>query len=325
MSRSGVVQVVALAAVVVAAATIVASSPPAAAPRLRVVVANADLEAIVQRVGGGDVATASLFKGCILRKGLAVEAGTLPDLFAADAVMWSGFFNESAAIYAAVEQLPAERRAVLHQPLWIDLSQGATRVNVPTSSCEGFVEIQFMHGDPFFWLNPENGAIIAHNVAAGLGRLRPEHAERYAANAAAFAAEMSANLERWRAELAPLAGVKVFVAQCGWANLARLGGPTFMSCRTSPGTLPRAETLAEQVVDLDVPIVVVDPNTPVEYAETFRSHTSAAVVTIPSSIADLPDARSYPALFDNLVQRLLAASASKRPAPRDPAGGGHDE
>ena len=101
------------------------------------------------------------------------------DLFAADAVVWSGLFHESAAIHAAVERLPAERRAKLSRPHWIDVSQGATRVNVPTSSCEGFVEIQFMHGDPFFWLNPENGAVIARNVAEGLGRVRPEHAEMY--------------------------------------------------------------------------------------------------------------------------------------------------
>ena len=322
MSRRGVLEVVAVTVVVAAVATLVGSAPSAAATRIRVAVVTADLAAIVHRVGGADVATTSLFKGCILRQGLEVEAVALEDLFAADAVVWSGLFHESAAIHAAVERLPAERRAKLARPHWIDASQGATRVNVPTSSCEGFVEIQFMHGDPFFWLNPENGAVIARNVAAGLGRVRPERAETYAANAEAFAAEMSANVARWRTELAPLADVKVFVAQCGWANLASLGGPVFMTCRTTPGTLARPEVLAEQVVAQGVPIVVVDPNTPAEYAETFRSRTRAAVVVIPSSIADLPGVKTYPALFDNLVQRLLDASGRGKAAAAGPAGGG---
>jgi ABC-type Zn uptake system ZnuABC Zn-binding protein ZnuA len=306
-----------VATVALAAATFARSAAPAAA-RIRVAAATADLGAIVQRVGGADVAVTSLLRGCILRPGIEVDAGALDVLFTADAIVWSGLFHESAAIHAAVEKLPAERRAALSRPLWIDVSHGAARVNVPTSSCEGFVEIQFMHGDPFFWLNPENGAVIARNVAEGLARLRPERAETYAANAETFAAEMAANIERWRAELAPLAGTKVFVAQCGWANLSRLGGPVFMSCRTTPGTLARPEVLAEQVAAQEVPIVVVDPNTPAEYAETFRSRTRAAVVMIPSSLADLPGARTYPALFDNVVRTLLQAAGKPAPAAAVP-------
>jgi ABC-type Zn uptake system ZnuABC Zn-binding protein ZnuA len=305
--------ILALAAVA-AAGVAVRSAATAPAQKIRVAAVTADLGAIVQRVGSADVAVTSLLKGCILRPDLQVEAGALDALFAADAVVWSGLFHESAAIHAAVSKLPVERRATLSQPLWIDVSHGAARVNVPTSSCEGFVEIQFMHGDPFFWLNPENGAVIARNVAEGLARLRPEHAEMYAANAETFAAEMAASIERWRAELAPLAGTKVFVAQCGWANLSRLGGPVFMSCRTTPGTLARPEVLAEQVAAQEVPIVVVDPNTPREYAETFRARTRAAVVVIPSSLADLPGARTYPALFDNVVKSLLQASGKPAPA-----------
>ncbi len=275
--------------------------------RLRVAVVTADLEAIVRHVGGGDVVTTSLFRGCLLRKGLEVEAGALDHLLTAEAVVWTGFFGESAAIHAAVERLPAARETTLSQPLWIDVSRDAARVNVPSSSCDGFVEIQFMNGDPFFWLNPENGAIIARNVAAGLGRLRPDRSGAYAANADGFALELAGNIQRWRSELAALAGVKVFVAQCGWANLARLGGPTIITCRTSPGTLSRADLLAEQINAQDVQIVVVDPNTPPEYSEVFRARTRARVVTVPSSIADLPGARSYAALFDNMVERLREA------------------
>ena len=325
MSRTGVLQIVALVVVVVAAASIVGSTPPPEAPRLRVAVVTADLAAIVERVGGADVATTTLLKGCILRAGLEVEGAALDDLFAADAIVWSGLFHESAAIHAAVERLPAEHRAKLSRPDWIDVSHGAARVNVPTSSCEGFVEAQFMHGDPFFWLNPENGATIAHEIAVGLGRLRPERAEAYTARAEAFATEMAASIERWRAALAPLEGVKVFVAQCGWANLVRLGGPVFMTCRTTPGTLARPEVLAEQVAAQNVPIVVVDPNTPPEYAEAFRTRTRAAVVVIPSSIADLPGARTYPALFDHVVQQLLAAAAQANVVPPAPVDGGRHE
>ncbi len=310
LTGRGFLRVAGVAAAMLALAVATRIERPARAEqerRLHLAVVTADIAAIVQRVGGGDVVTSNLFRGCILRKGLEVEVGALDRLVAADAVVWSGFFGESAAIHAAIERLPATRMAGLSQPLWIDVSRDAVRVNVPSSSCDGFVDIQFMPGDPFFWLNPENGAIIARNVAAGLACLRPERGAYYAANADGFALELGGHIQRWRRELASLAGVKVFVAQCGWANLTRLGGPTIITCRTSPGTLSRADLLAEQINAQDVQIVVVDPNTPPEYSEVLRARTHARVVTVPSSIADLPGAHSYPALFDNLVQRLREA------------------
>lgn len=276
--------------------------------RLRVSVVNADLAAVVARVAGREVDINVLFSGCILRPDLTVEANARAPLLAAEAVVWSGLFHESAAIYQTLRSVPPKQRGEVSRPVWIDVSHGAARVNVPTSSCEGFVEVQFMHGDPFFWLNPENGAVIAANVAAGLGQLRPERAEAWAANAKAFAAEMAGHLERWRQQLAPLAGVKVFVTQCGWANLTRLGGPVFMSCRGTPGALPSPAALAEQVKAQEVPLVVVDTHTPPEYAAAFRATTRAHVVTVPSTLAEVPGGRQYHQLFDHLLQRLLEAA-----------------
>ncbi len=320
MRRRSMVWMAGVAALAAVTAVASADSQAPRQRRVRVSVVNADLAAVVQRVGGSDVEVSVLFSGCVLRPDLDVEAGALEKLAAAEAVVWSGLFHESAAIYQAVEALGPERRSTLSRPAWIDVSHGVARVKVPTSSCEGFVAIQFMHGDPFFWLNPDNGAVIARNIARGLGELRPGRTAAYAANAEAFASELASHAERWRRELAALAGVRIFVTQCGWANLTRLG-PVFLSCRSEPGLLARPEALAEQIAAQEIPIVVVDPHTPPEYGETFRARTKARVVTIPSSIGDLPGAREYHALFDNLVQRLLeAAGRGAAAAPKGGAG-----
>jgi ABC-type Zn uptake system ZnuABC Zn-binding protein ZnuA len=118
---------------------------------------------------------------------------------------------------------------------------------------------------------------------------------------------MDGHLARWREDLASLQGLKVFFGQCGWTNFARLGGPTILACRTSPGSLPSPALLARQISEQGVDIVVVDPNTPPEYAEEFRRSTSAKVIVVPSSLTDLPGATGYPDLFDNLIKRLREA------------------
>lgn len=312
MTKAACLLVLAVTLMVVAARF---DAPTAAAERspgrLSVVATTADLEAIVKRVGGSEVATGHLFRGCILRADLAVDPAAMSRLVTADAVVWSGFFQESSAVHAAIERLPGDQRAGLGQPLWIDVSPDTARVNVPVSSCEAYVDVQFMHGNPFVWLNPENAPIIARNVAEGLARLRPERGEGFRANAADFARDLGVRTQEWRRELAVLGGVKVFFTHCGWSNLARLGGPSLITCRKTPGSLPPAEVLAGQLVEQGVDVIVVDPNTPPEYGETFRRRTTARVLVVPSSLSELPAATEYAELFDNLVTRLCEA----RPTP----------
>jgi ABC-type Zn uptake system ZnuABC Zn-binding protein ZnuA len=278
--------------------------PASRRPTLAVAVTVPDIESIVKAVGGPDIATFSLLRGCILRRDLLVEADVTGRLLTADAVVWTGFFGESSAIAATVERLPQEQRAALRQPAWIDVSRDAARINVPISSCEGYVEPQFMYGDPFFWLNPSNGRVIARNVADGLARLRPERRQFYADNAERFATALDAAVVRWTQELAELKSFRVFATQCGWQNLAQLGGPTFLTCRRSPGTLDEPEALAEQLNAQSVNLIIVDPKTPPKYAEVFRARTKAKVVTVPSSIGSLPGDRTYSRLFDNFIQVL---------------------
>jgi ABC-type Zn uptake system ZnuABC Zn-binding protein ZnuA len=306
----------AVATTVIAAAAWVGRAWPDPSPSgpLRVAATEADIGAIVAAVGGEDVATFHLFQGCILRPNLEVRAEVTQQLATAEAIVWTGFFNESRAIQTWLEALPEDRRSRLEPPTWIDVSLGVQRVNVPVSECDGYLELQYMPGDAFFWLNPENGTVIARNVAEGLSQLRPARRGVYEANAEAFIRDLERRISEWKTELAPLTGLKVFSAQCGWQNLSRLGGPHFMACRKNPGQLRPPEELAAQLAPMGLDVIIVDPNTPAGYAEAFRATTTAEVVVIPSSIADIPGARTYPALFDTIVDTLLGTAAGKRAA-----------
>ncbi len=277
--------------------------------KLSVAVTEPDIEAIVKVVGGDQVDTFTLFKGCILRKDLMVESAVRGRLLKADAVVWTGFFNESAAIHDSVRLLDkAEARPMKQRPVWINVSLGAKRVNVPMSTCDAYVEISFMYGNPFFWLNPANAPVMARNVAEGLAEMRPDKKAYFLANAEAFDRQIKADISRWQAALKPLSGLRVFTAQCGWQNFSQIGGPTFAACTEKPGELPSPQTLVEHVKKMKVQVVIVDPNTPPEYGRAFRAGTKAKVIEVPSSIEDIPGAKTYQALFDNMVKALKDAA-----------------
>lgn len=273
------------------------------AGRIAVAVTEPDIEAIVAAVGGSQIETFSLFRGCILRDHLLVEPSAREQLARANAIVWTGFLNESAAITESLGG--AKSRA--GEPRWIDVSKSAARSNVPGSNCYGDVNPKFVSGDPFFWLNPHNGAIIARNVAEGLGALRPEKRAYFLANARAFKDAMDKDIARWKLQLQPMAKLRVFSAQCGWQNISKLGGPAFAVCKGTPGVLPTPQLLLERIHQMKAEIIIVDPNTPPEYGRAFRER-GMKVVEVASSIENIPGAHSYSALFENFIQALQAAT-----------------
>ncbi len=300
-------------ALTLAAISVAARAESPTHGRLSVAVAAPDVEAIVMAVGGSQVDTFSLFHGCILRKGLEVEPAVETRLTKADVIVWSGFLGESAAIQADLKRQADRGATPGDKPLWIDISRGATRVNVPVSPCFGSLDAGFVSGDPFFWLNPNNGAIIARNVARALGSLQPDKRKYYTANADAFAKALDNDIARWKEQLKPLAKLRVFSTQCGWQNFSRMGGPVFIVCKETPGSLPSPKLLVERLTQVKAEIVLLDPNTPPEYGTALREQPGLRVVDMPSSVEGKPSAKSYNDLFDNLVRTLLTAADAPKP------------
>jgi len=285
-------------AVLALCSAVTAAQAPAPEGRISVAVSVSTLEPIVRAVSGGQADCVNLFKGCILRSDLRVEAGARQRLATAEAIIWSGFLKESAAISAELEGHGKAR------PRWIDVSHGAFRTNLPTSTCFGYVDPAFASGDPFFWLNPENGAVIARNIAIGLGELRPRARAQFLANAERFGKGLDQDIQRWKAALKPLHHLRVFSLQCGWQNAQTLGGPRFLVCKGTPGELPSPQTLLENILKFKADVILVDPATPHAYADHLRAHAGIRIVEVPSMIEDLPGATTYGALFDNLVRAL---------------------
>jgi zinc/manganese transport system substrate-binding protein len=297
------------AVVLVALAAAVQGAEAAGGRRLVVAATEPDIAAIVRSVGGDRVEVFSLFSGCIIRKDLQVEAPVRDRLKAADVVVWTGFLPESAAISSVLAPASGAQAAGAG-PRWIDVSKGAARVSVPVSSCEGYIDMDFQQGNPFFWLNPRNAGVIARNVAEGLAALDPDRAAGFLDSAKAFGDDAERRIAGWQAALAPLDGVVIFSTQCGWHNFAQIGGPTFVVCKSTPGQLPSPATLVDYLNEKRVEMVLVDPHTPIEYSLAFRNTTAAKVVEVPSSIEGIKGAGSYFDLFDNLVKTLVAAKSS---------------
>lgn len=272
--------------------------------RLSVAVAGPDIEAIVRVVGGGQVETFTLFRGCIIRPDLQVEPAAKARLAHVDAIIWTGFLPESGAVNEVIRAAAHHPGGKAAQPAWIDVSTGTTRTNVPASTCEGYVDPLLKAGDPFFWLNPENGGTIAKNIARGLSRLQPDRRTYFSDNAEGFRRALEVDISRWKGQLKPLHSLRVFSTQCGWQNFSSMGGPKFVVCKRKLGELPTPAILLDYIRQMKADVVLVDPNTPPEYVEAFRDQPGFKVIEVPSSLEAIPGGTAYSQLFENLIKAL---------------------
>ena len=85
-----------------------------------------------------------------------------------------------------------------------------------------------------------------------------------------------------------------------------------------PKTLPKAGATSDPAsapvflpTRVKTDLVLVDPNTSLDYVKAFREESGFTVIEVPSSIEKIPGAQTYSALFENMIRALLKGAQEK--------------
>jgi zinc/manganese transport system substrate-binding protein len=167
-------------------------------------------------------------------------------------------------------------------------------------------------GNPHVTLNPHNIAIIAAALAVRLAQVDPANAAFYQQRGADFQKRWTEATAKWEAAAAPLRGVGVVVIHrdqvylCNWLGLKELA-----AIEPKPGVPPSAGYLAELVTKLAAspPKMILrsaynDPKA----ADWLAERIHAPVVLLPYSVGGTPQAKDLFGLFEDTLNRLLAAA-----------------
>lgn len=277
---------------------------------LPVITTTADLKSLVEAVGGPHVNVTAL-----------VPAGSEAE--------------EYAPRPQDIDRLRAARMVVrvgLDYDLWLDrllrqagkpeLSRGGAAY-VDASNAIVLLEVKgggiggngggHAHGvgNPHYWLDPGNAAVITGNVVEALARLDPANAKYYETQRNIFLTRLGDRIKTWSAALAPYAGTPLLAYHNSWPYLARRFRLNFVgTIEPRPGVAPSAAELArliKRMQELKVGVIVRHPQEPVRDVNFLARKTGARVAVLASSVGDLPQAGDYLSLFDTNVAALLAA------------------
>ena len=164
--------------------------------KLKIVTTLSSYADIAQTIGGDLVKTSSIasprfnphFIEAKPSDVLKLKRATLFIHSGLDLEAWRGPLVDAAAR----AEIRAGGRAQL------DLSTGITIIEKPqgqVSRAEGDIHI---YGNPHYWIDPRNGAIIAQEISAKLAEIDPAHAAIYKANADQFLAKLNSKIAEWQ-------------------------------------------------------------------------------------------------------------------------------
>jgi zinc/manganese transport system substrate-binding protein len=170
-------------------------------------------------------------------------------------------------------------------------------------------------GNPHFWLDPDNGRVIARAIAAKLSALDPAGKGEYAANLARFESSLAAAEKRWDATLSPFAGTEVVTYHNSWPNfLKRFHLVAAGYIEPKPGVPPSPAHIIE-LVDMmkskHIPVILMEPYFDERTPRSVASRTGAKLLTFIPSVGGVPEAKDYISLFDYDVE-LLASELTRK-------------
>jgi zinc/manganese transport system substrate-binding protein len=166
-------------------------------------------------------------------------------------------------------------------------------------------------GNPHVQLDPRNIALVAKALTARLAQVDAPNAAYYQQRGTDFQARWQQAMTRWTTEGAKLKDVPVVVIHKDQTYLIRwLGMKEVAAIEPKPGVPPSAGYLADLVQKLGAAppkMILRNAYNDTKAADWLAERVKAPVVLLPFSVGGTPEAKDLFGLFDDTLNKLLAA------------------
>jgi zinc/manganese transport system substrate-binding protein len=297
-----------------AAAILVIPSAGQAAKKLSVVTTTQDLASIAQMIGGDRVQVEPLAKGYQDPHFVDAKPSYLVKLRKADVFVEVGRDLEIGWAPGLLNN--ARNSKIL--PGGAGFVDASTGMKILEQGGRVGREMGDVHplGNPHYWLDPENGLVIAANIRDAFAKNDPAGRAAYDARYADFKKQLEARKEGWekRAKSLGLDGMKVVTYHRSWPYSAQAFGFEVVDfVEPRPGVPPapkHVQELTELMKSQNVRLLIVEPYFDPKLPTQIAKNAGAAIVILPPSVGAVPEAKDYFSLFDAqlaLIQKALAS------------------
>lgn len=285
--------------------------------RLQVVTTTTDLAYIAAQVGGERVTAQALLNGGDDPHYAQARPDYIVKLNRADVFVTVGLELE-IGWSPLIVQTSRNAKILGGGPGYCDASHGVRVLNRPRAQVTRAMGDVHALGNPHYWTDPVNAAIVARNIRDALIRVNPAGRRVYETNFLAFHDRLKGLTQREMKKFAPYRGLRVAVYHQEFTYLAeRFGIEVVAAIEEKPGVPPSAAYLKE-IVDLlrteDVRIILTAPFNDQSYARSVAEKIDGRVVRMPISVNSEAGVDTYEKTIEVMLERLRTAADAQRAA-----------
>ncbi|MBI2429105.1 MAG: zinc ABC transporter substrate-binding protein [Ignavibacteriales bacterium] len=277
--------------------------------QIKIVTTIPDLRSIAESIGGSRVDAFSIATGFQNPHFVDPKPSYILKLAKADLFITVGLDLETGWVPPL---LNSARNAKIQKggEGYVDASVNIPLLQIPTNvnRAEGDIHI---YGNPHYWLDPQNGKIIAQTICAALMRADPDHTAEFRANLKRFNDAINEKIHEWGVKLAKYKNTKVIAYHNEWPYFEQHFGLQIVDfLEPKPGIPPTPSQLAKIINTMkreNIKIVINSPYFTSESADLVARNTGGTVVTLATSVGAYPSVTSYTDLFDYNVKQIIVA------------------
>ena len=294
----------------VLAALLMVSLPAPAQSKLNVVTTTEDLASIAREVGGDHITVESIAKGYQDPHFVEAKPSFILKLQKADLLILVGRDLEIGWLPPLIQQ-SRNSKVQVGADGYLDASLQVRILEIPQGQitrAEGDVHPL---GNPHYWLDPENGKIIAREIFDKFARFRPNDRAYFEQRLNDFINRVNDAGKRWVDMMAPYKGVKVVTYHRSFPNFAERFGLNIIGyVEPKPGIPPTPQHTLDLINEMkksNIKLVLVEPYFDLKTPNSIGRQTGAEVLVMPPSVGGVKEVTDYFKLFDYDLNLLINA------------------
>jgi zinc/manganese transport system substrate-binding protein len=283
------------------AAAILSAGASTAYTKVKVVASTTDLASIAEFIGGDKVEVQSIAIGTSDPHYVEVLPSYMMKVARADIYLKVGMDLDRWAN----DIIDGSRNGNL---VVVDCSQQIEPLQRPTTKVDASMGDVHPQGNPHYWLDPENGLIIAEMITNALAEVDGENFIYYAGRLEEFQKTCEEKKTEWLGAASRLDGLEIITFHNSWPYFTRAFGIVVAGfVEPKPGINPtpsHTAKIVEMVKARNIRVIGVEPYFSRRSPDTIARMTEARVVTLPPSVGGADGADDYFSLFDTILATL---------------------
>ena len=272
--------------------------------KVRIVSSTTDIADIVKIIGGDHVTVTSIARGNQDPHYVEILPSYMVKVRKADI-----YFMVGMELDLWAQQIIDGSRN--RKVMVVDCSVEINKMEVPTGQIDASMGDIHRFGNPHYWLDPENGKLIARMVAEKLINHDSKNAEQYQSNLTQFENDLNSAISIWTKRFSDLRNKNIIFYHNSWPYFSkRFGLITVGFLEPKPGITPSPSQLNQvinQIKENEIEVIASESYFSDRAPKFIASKTKVKIVKLAQSVGAIKGADSYINLFETNLLILAKA------------------